>query len=803
MKESPPAVGADQRVRPPRPAGLRRLALRAAALFLLAFALWVVTGARFERPAPTPLLRDRHAAFLAEAAAPDQDRGFWPLTALPERVVAATLAIEDRRFWDHPGVDVLAIGRALRQNLGEGERVSGASTLAMQVARLQRPGSRTYLRKTAEALTALLLTARYGREAVLTQYLTLVPYGNRIHGIAYAARRYLDKPVEDLSWAEIAFLTAIPQSPARMNPFDPLGKARAIARGQRILAALATSGVITAEEEAVAREGILRLAVPPRGERSEDVLHAVLHLGETLAAGARPRGEAPPLLFETTLDLDLQKEITRRARFTVNEWQRLGAGNAAVLVVERASGEVLAAVSSTGYFDAEHAGAIDYLRVPRLAGSTLKPFVYALGLERGRITPLTHLDDLEPAVGGIVNADDRYLGPMLPRFALGNSRNVPAVNLLAELGVEEGFALLGDLGLHDGRATADRYGVGLALGGMPVTLEGLVTAYTALAGDGRVRPLVWRRGEAGVPGRRVLSEDTARQITLFLADPQARLPSFPRMGHSEYPFPVAVKTGTSSQFRDAWTVAWSDRYLVGAWVGHPDYRPMHEASGFRAAAGLVQAILLSLHRDQLQGLADLSFPPPRGWRAERVCALSGQRAGAACDRVLVEWLSPAQLPPPECRFHRQVAVDLEGGRVALATYVDLPPRYAAWAMREGLVAGPAARGELGYGPVGPNPAYAMVGPNRASALRLTITSPRGGERLLLDPEAPAAASSLALRVTAAGGAEQVVWYVDGHPWATVDRPFTARWPLQPGEHSFEARLPFANVRSRRVTVVVE
>ncbi|HUD73265.1 MAG TPA: biosynthetic peptidoglycan transglycosylase, partial [Dongiaceae bacterium] len=203
---------------------LRALVAAAVAAHLLAVAVVLIAGfrARLTAPAPTFLLRDRHGRFLGEVGAPvDGELGYWPVATVPPRVVAATLALEDRRFASHPGVDPLAVARAVLQNLRRGRRVSGASTLAMQIARMQSPGGRGYLRKATEAVTAYLLTARYGREGILRHYLRIVPYGNRIHGIAYAARRYFDKPVDDLSWAEIAFLAGIPQAPGTMNVYTP------------------------------------------------------------------------------------------------------------------------------------------------------------------------------------------------------------------------------------------------------------------------------------------------------------------------------------------------------------------------------------------------------------------------------------------------------------------------------------------------------------------------------------------------------------------------------------------------------
>ncbi len=809
------------------------LAAAIAAFQLLALGL-VLTAAwrsRLDAPPATFLLRDRAGRFLGEVGAPpDGGLGYWSVEHLPPRVVAATLALEDRRFRAHPGVDPLAVARALRQNLLGAERVSGASTLAMQVARMQRPGRRGYLRKAGEALTAHFLTLRYGRDEILGHYLRIVPYGNRIHGIAYAARRYFDKPVEDLSWAEIAFLAALPQAPGRMNVFQPAGKQRAIRRGRQALHTLARQGVLSAAELELAERQLAALRVPWKGRRSEEALHAVLHL-ESLLTGAEAgggSGEAAepdaPLLVQTTLDLDLQRRLAWMTEDAVRGWRSRGAGNAALIVVDLPTREVRAWVGSAGYFQGEAAGAIDYTRVRRSAGSALKPFLYALALERGIASPATILDDLQRGPGGITNADDLFLGPLLPRVALANSRNVPAVDLLSRLGLDTGYAFLRDLGLAGGSTgaigspgspgsdtvePARRYGLGMAIGGLPVTLEELMRAYLVLAGDGRAADLRWLQGEAPpAPGRRLLSEETARQITLFLADPQARLPTFPRMGAAEYRFPVAVKTGTSTGFRDAWAVAWSTRYLVGAWVGHPDFRPMNHLSGYLSSAELVQKALLVLHQDQADGLADLSFPPPRGFRPARLCALTGRRAADACDQVFLEWFRPGEEPVDDCEAHQLRAVDRRNGLLATAetprseielrTFTVLPPRYAAWQATHGLAHPPEAISALWAGQSPASHAVNVTGP-----VRLRITSPENGLRLLRDPETPPEQSTLALTVIVDPPVPQVVWYVDGRPYETVAYPYTTRWKLTPGDHLFQVKLPLQPGASPGARVVVQ
>lgn len=780
----------------------RRAAAKAGvgvALALLGVALW---RSRLVSPDPTLLLRDRNGRFLGEVSAEGKDAefGYWPLEKIPERVAQATLLIEDRRFRSHPGVDPVALGRAAVQNLGQGRRISGASTLAMQVARMQNPGARTYGRKAMEALSAVFMTAFHGREAVLAHYLRLVPYGNRIHGIAYAARRYLDKPVEDLSWAETAFLCAIPQAPAQMNPFAPSGRERAVRRGERILDLLEEAERITSDEHALARAQILSLRIPPVEERPRAALHFVLRFEEWLKTpGQRERLGAHPLL-ETSLDLELQQEAQDLALQTVRGFAAQGAGNAALVLASRQTSEILAWVGSTDYFDAAHAGAIDYARVPRSPGSALKPFVYALALERRAASPATILDDLERGPGGITNADDLYLGPLLPRVALANSRNVPAAELLDQVGLDEGYAFLRDLGLHEGRVPARRLGLGLAIGGLNVTLESLVRAYSVLAGDGRLSGLVAVKGEQA-EGKRLLSEDTARQVTLFLSDPQARLPTFARMGSLEYPFPVAVKTGTSSRFRDAWAVAFTTRYVVGVWVGDPDFRPMNRISGYQSAAALAQRLLLRLHASEAQGLHDLTFPPPRGHAPVRLCSLSGARATDACDRVVVEWLRPSDEPRHECAVHVRLLVDTRDGRPATRktprafveprTFVDLGPRYAAWADAAGLPRPPADQA--------PVLRFASWSP----AVRVSFTSPSDGLRLLRDPETPAGLATLSLAAVVDPPGADLVFSVDGVPFATVAPPYRARWPLVPGEHVFEARVPRAQAAAPRVRVLVE
>ncbi|MEZ4236354.1 MAG: transglycosylase domain-containing protein [Myxococcota bacterium] len=718
-------------------------------------------------PPATVQLRDRHGAFLGEVG--EGELGYWRLDAVPPRVAAATLALEDRRFAEHPGVDPLAVLRAVRQNLRAGHRVSGASTVAMQVARMQGgAGARTLPRKALEALTALLLVDRHGRDAVLAQYLTLAPYGNNVHGIAYAARRYFDKPVADLSWAEVALLCAVPQAPSDFDLYDGAGRARAVRRAERILTQLSLRGDLDDPALDAAVREVRTLRPLARPVRPEATLHAVLALGPALD---RPDGG----LVETSLDLALQERIEGILRDQVADWAARGAGNAAAVVVDLATEQVLVDVGSVSYGDDAHGGSIDFSRTPRYPGSTLKPFLYGLAVDRGVIDPGTVLDDLARGPDGIGNADGRFLGPLLPRRALAGSRNVPAVALAREVGLDELYALFARLDLHDDTLPASHYGLGVAIGGMPTTPVQLARAWTALATDGRLRPLQWTADAERPAGTPVFDADTVRWLGLALSDPMARLPVFPRMGHGELPFPAAFKTGTSPDARDAWAVAFTDRYLVVVWVGHPDWRPMEGLSGYTAGSRLAREILLVLHADRTQGLRDGALPPPAGWTAAQVCPLSGHLAGEGCEGAFREWFPPGRAPVAPCEVHRT-----EHGRPV----VDLPPRFAAWQREAGLAA-PEAQ------------ALAVDVP-----VTLSVVSPAAGAELTPDPEAPPDWRTLRLRVAVSPRVPQVVWYVDGEAFAVVEAPYEVRWPLQPGAHTFAAGVPFRPERSDPVTVTV-
>lgn len=773
-------------------------------LIFVALFLSVSGKIRFESPHATPLIEDWRGRYLSEGWSDGSPRGFWEVAGgLPERLTASFIAIEDKRFAEHSGIDWRAVGRSVINNIKGGSR-HGASTIAMQTARMQNRGARNYWNKMQEMLIARLLVLRYGREAVMRQYLRLAPQGNSIHGVAYAARRYFRKPIQDLGWAESALLASLPKAPGRMNLFNSRGFLIARDRARIVLAELFRQDRINATEYRASLRHLRLMSPPSREFRPISSCHAIIRMEKAWRQSRSSDGKAgrPALQrpLRSSIDLDLQQFLNDIAREALKEARPHGAGNIAIIIADKKTGLLRAYLGSEDYFSEKNAGSIDYADTPRSSGSTLKPFIYALGLENRKFTPSSVLADLPYYVAhpsgqySVGNYDGLYLGPLIYRKALANSRNVPAVTVLRGVGLEQAHRFFQETGLERNRFPPRHYGLGLALGGVFVTLTDLVRAYGVLANDGRDFQLSWfeEPEEALVSGRRILSSASARRIALYLSDPQARMPTFKRMGSLEYPFPAAVKTGTSQGFRDAWAVAWSGKFIVGAWLGHPKNDRMNQING-AAAAAVVQRVMLHLHPGESQGVNETPFLTPAGYHAVKICALSGQRATELCSEVLMEYYSASGAPVSACRMHRRFLTDRVSGEpvtgntpaksAVLKTYVVLPPEYAAWAAAQGLEKPPV-----------PQTTFPVAA--------VEINNPVHNTRLVLDPETPRKFQTLALRASVTPATPAIVWIVDGKPTPPAPYPYVYHWPLEKGRHTFQARFPHADVRSGEVTVFI-
>ncbi|MGE3373969.1 MAG: penicillin-binding protein 1C [Vicinamibacteria bacterium] len=690
---------------------------------------------------------------------------------LPRALVQATLAAEDRRFFLHPGVDPLALARAAWNDLRAGRVVEGGSTLTQQTVKLLlaagEPRPRSLRAKLREALLALRLEARLGKPEILGLYLSLAPYGGQLVGAEAASRDYFGVGPELLTPAQAAFLAGLPQRPSGFDPRRSFERARQ--RQLQVLARMREAGALDDAGLAAARAERLRLRPRSRPRLAPHFIERAL--AQAGAGAAR---------IETTLDAELQREVAGILRAHAPRLAEHGARNAAVAVLDNASGGWLAWAGSSD-FDPEAPGAaIDGVVSPRQPGSALKPFTYALALERG-FTPASALPDVpqhfataEPGVAYAPrNYDGRFRGPLLLRPALAGSENVPAVWTLSRLGVPPLLRLLRRAGLSTLDRAADHYGLALTMGDAEVRLDELVAAYASFARGGRrAAPRLLRGfargggvellpGQAQVP---LVSERTAFWVADVLSDADARAWAFGRGGSLELPFRVCAKTGTSSAYRDNWTLGFTREVTVGVWVGNHDRSPLRASSGVTGAAPIFRDVMLAAQRRARGAAADEDWlHAPEGLERRPVCALSGLEAAQACPRTRSEWL-PSRGRRPACSWHREA----EGRSVTV-----WPAEYRAWAAAAGLVE------RL--------PATARPGAPRASAERagLRIVNPPQGAVYLVDPTLRAEFQTLPLRAAAPDRQAPLRWSIDGRALGASPPDAALEWPLERGRHTIE------------------
>jgi len=730
--------------------------------------LWPLPGELIGPPQdPGVTLEDRYGAPLRAVRAGGGRLQTWvPLAGIDPRVIQAFIALEDRRFADHPGVDLRAVVRAARDNLRAGRVVSGASTLTMQLARQLVGSDRDWPGKLHQAAWALRIERHLDKQQILEQYLNRVPMGQGSVGVPAAARLYFDADVDHVSLGQAASLAAIARSPSLDNPL--VSPARARARRAMTLARMVAAGFVSATEaERAAAEPLL---VAGRRPFLAPHFTTQLLLRAETDGGSRLAGT-----IRTSLDLALQDAAAAEVRHTVAVLRDRHVHHAAAVVLDNRSGEILAWVGSPDFW-ADTTGQVDMVTSPRQPGSTLKPFVYGLAFDRG-FTAASVLPDVarvyQTATGPYRprNYDRSFHGPVRAREALASSFNIPAVELVNRLSTGSVLHTLHLAGFASLEHGPEYYGLGLALGVGDVTLLELANAYRALANGGVWHPAAWLAGAPGrandVAGRRVMSVGAATLVLDILADPAARLAGFGPGSALELPFSAATKTGTSRHFTDNWAVVTTAGFTVAAWVGNFSGRAMRGVSGVTGAAPLAHRLALATARRYPPGT--LPSPGAAGASATTVCRLSGRVAGADCPGV-TEWFLPGTAPDQACDWHRPDGL-------------ALPIEYAEWIATVGTPhARPTAAAAVDVAAVRPEP----------DGFR--IISPRDGDRYGVPPGTDARYATIALRAAGAPAGEPVRWYVDGAPVPG------GRWAITPGRHVIRAQAPSG--LADRVEIVV-
>jgi penicillin-binding protein 1C len=775
--------------------------------------------------ADSAVIVDRNGEILYEARGADGGRVIRLAAAdLPSLLVDATLSAEDGRFMRHPGVDAIAIARAVIHDIRRRRLAEGGSTITQQVAKLllvrldartggaaARNRRRGLGGKLREAVTALRLEHRLTKREILALYLNQVSYGNQLLGAERASREYFGVPAASLTAAQAAFLAALPQRPSSFNPYRaPAPFDAAQGSGERSRTTLASM-----RQQYVLRRMVIdgRLSVAAAAE----ALHERLNIRRQPAAFAAPHFVQRVLALTegqrserivTTLDLELQLEVEGIIRSRRIDLDRHGAHNVAVAVLDNRSGEWLAWEGSGDYTNAAHAGTIDGVVTPRQPGSALKPFTYALAFEAGE-SPASVLPDVPSyfptADAGILysprNYDGRFRGPLLARQALAGSENVPAVAAASRVGVPTLLRFLRGAGFTTFDQSGAYYGLGLTLGDAEVRLDELVTAYAAFARGGVPVSPSFTRSAAPAPlvAKPIIASRTAFWITDILSDATAREYIFGRGSSLDFPFAVAAKTGTSQSYRDNWTIGYTRDLTVGVWVGNFDRTPLVGSSGVTGAGPIFHDVMMAAVR-RTAGEVPFSRELPTAARPElterrRVCALSGMAAGRWCPSEIEEWTA-AESPSIACSWHRP-----DGS-------VQWPHEYLTWAQSargpreesESSRAAARASGGAAFAKATASLAVARgnAGERRRGAPRalkidgqvgregIEVLSPPAGATYLIDPTLRREFQTISFRA-ASGDGGPIEWLVDDRPIGSSDADGSLDWPLAAGKHIIAAR----------------
>jgi penicillin-binding protein 1C len=676
------------------------------------------------------------------------------LEDVPKSFLDLLLYSEDRRFYEHAGVSLRSIARAMYQNVRARRVVSGGSTVTQQLARTRLQDVKPFaLRKLAEVWLALRIDLYFTKRDILEAYVNQVYAGNHVYGFSQAARTYFDKTLDQLTPLETAALVQTIRAPSVFDLYR--ATTRVEERAKFLLQRYAAAGYMTPEELALDMEEPVRIR--PFGTEVA-APHFCLWVYDE-AKKLVPRGTRIAEIH-TTLDLELYNAFLNIVRDRMRRLESRNVNQASILFVDNASMEILVMLGSQDFFGER--GQINGVFIRRQPGSTMTAFTYALALESEKFTAATILPDVflefQSPVGKYVpqNYDRRYHGPVRLAMALGCSYNVPAVWTVDRLGLEPYYAFLKRAGFDSLVKPARFYGLGLTLGNADVTLYELTRGYTMFPNGGMLRQprgilyVLSANGKYFEPrdteAVRLISPETAFLMSRLLSEFKYKAPAFGVNSPINFPFPVAVKTGTTKDFRDNTVVAWSTRWTMGIWAGNFTGEPMRETP---SASG--SALFL---RDIVQWMYNLGLPigEPFSYDGlditlEYVCPLSGMKPGPNCPDKIIEYFRRGTEPTQECTWHA-------------ANGIVMPQEFRQW-----------SEANL----PGANVTITNTG-------RFRIISPRQGDVYRLDPDVQLQSQQIRFETTQTS--ETVEWYVNGEFFAEGNRLY---WQLRTGEFTIEAR----------------
>lgn len=624
----------------------RYRALLALAALLLGLRLWPAQPFAAMAPSSREVLASDGSLLRLTLARDGQYRLWQPLEGVSANMVQAMLLKEDRYFYLHPGINPVAMARAIAATYIGGDR-QGASTLTMQLARrLYGINSRQVPGKLQQMLAALWLELRYSKHDILEAYLNLAPMGGNIEGVGAASQIYFHKAAGELSLSEALSLAVMPQSPAR--------RARFGADFQDARDRLARFWQQNYPQDP--RNSAL-LALSAIGHDRRELPFLAPHFSRRLLR------EDAATVIHSTLDPALQSLLERRLSQYIASRRHLGVTNAAALLVDSRDQSIKAWVGSADFFNADIQGQVDGVTARRSPGSTLKPFLYGLGLDQGVIHPLSILKDAPTAFGSFEpeNFDHRFTGPISAHDALIKSRNLPAVWLAGQISHPNLYGFLRQAGIKGLRGES-HYGLALALGGGELTMAELARLYLMLASDGHHYPLRDRQRQPVSPASQALLSPAAAFMVRDMLKDNPRADGLPRTGWT-----VAWKTGTSWGFHDAWSAGLTGPYVLVVWVGNFDATPNPAFVGVETAGPLFFAISDAL-QGALPATADLANPAPDTVKKVAICAASGDLPNPWCPKVVEGWYIPGVSPVKISTLHRPLWVDNLSGAAVCPPY---------------------------------------------------------------------------------------------------------------------------------------
>jgi penicillin-binding protein 1C len=673
-----------------------------------------------------------------------------------------------------------------------------------------KPHPRTVFGKLHEMARAQNLEAHNDKRTLLEAYLNHIDYGHGWVGPEAAAQGYFGVRTKDLSLAQASLLAVLPRAPSALDPYRH--RERALVRQHALLASMRDHGEISGadydraiDEAIVLRDRSERRALVAPHVVLASARHALRESARIRARtgqeASREAASAASREVHTTIDLDLQRDAEALVKTHAARLAQRGASTAAMVVVDNATGDVLAQVGSADWENASIAGAVDLVRSKRQPGSTLKPFVYVRAFERG-VSPMEMLADVptdfghgtgatQPMTWSPENFDGTFVGPVSAREALAGSLNVPAVRLAADLGAREVVSTLRDVGLSlpDG---AERYGLSIALGSGEVTPLELAEAYVALARGGEHVKLRERTTDAPAAPQRVLDASAVASIADALSDPVARVRGLRTRGPFEFPYPVAVKTGTSTAFRDAWTAGFTRERTVVVWVGNASGTATNKLTG---AVGAGPLFFEAMKRAMNDVHARAPLYAPDLLEEAEVCPLSGLRATHACSDHVRRMFPRGHAPTHACNIH-QLAVHQDTTLAGEPPWkcapegtqpiVLLPPTFNSWLSERPL--GAPGADVHGVPWFAGSRVHGCAAPNDGEP-RIVVLSPRDGSVLEADrgPEPSHEAIDVAAETHGLATAEPLEVVVDGRVATRLEMPYRARLIVGRGDHLVEVR----------------